>query len=139
MRQGGMLDAPPVTLGAGGSGVAAGTRVGPPMDNQSAVSGAAQGTAVPEDFAVVMDAELRVMAWSAGARALLGHTPDDVVGRPAADLLAADLPHSAGRHLSAGEPWTSDVALRHGSSHGCAAPLCRPVRPARSGSSRAPR
>jgi PAS domain S-box-containing protein len=83
------------------------------MDNQSAVSGAAQGTAVPEDFAVVMDAELRVMAWSAGARALLGHTPDDVVGRPAADLLAADLPHSAGRHLSAGEPWTSDVALRH--------------------------
>ncbi|MBK6012852.1 SpoIIE family protein phosphatase [Streptomyces sp. MBT53] len=83
------------------------------MDNQSAVSGAARSTGVPEDFAVVIDAELNVMAWSAGARALLGHSPDDAVGRPAADLLATDLPHSAGRRLSAGEPWTSDVALRH--------------------------
>ncbi|MGW3109292.1 PAS domain-containing protein [Streptomyces sp. NPDC001100] len=47
------------------------------MDNQSAVSGAVQGTGAPEDFAVVIDAELNVTAWSAGARALLGHTPDE--------------------------------------------------------------
>ncbi|AYC43853.1 ATP-binding SpoIIE family protein phosphatase [Streptomyces griseorubiginosus] len=83
------------------------------MGNQSEVSGAAAGTGVPEDFAVVIDAGLRIMACSAGAQALLGHTSDEIVGRPAADFLAADLPHSAGRRLSAAEPWTSDVVLRH--------------------------
>ncbi|MFI5823706.1 PAS domain-containing protein [Streptomyces rishiriensis] len=86
---------------------------GSSQGNQSDVSGAAAGTGVPEDFAVVVDAELRIMACSAGARALLGHTSDEVVGRPAADFLAADLPHSAGRRLAASEPWTSDVVLRH--------------------------
>ncbi|SNX66264.1 PAS domain S-box-containing protein [Streptomyces sp. TLI_55] len=83
------------------------------MDNRSIGSGAARGTGVPEDFAVVIDARLHVMAWSSGAQALLGHTADDVVGRPVAALLAADLPHPAVRRWAAGEPWTSEVALRH--------------------------
>ena len=87
--------------------------MGRPMDNRSIGSGAAGGTGVPEDFAVVIDARLRVMAWSSGAQALSGHAPDDVVGRPVAELLAADLPDPAGRRFAAGRPSTSEVALRH--------------------------
>ena len=87
--------------------------MGRPMDNRSIGSGAAGGTGVPEDFAVVIDARLRVMAWSSGAQALSGHAPDDVVGRPVAELLAADLPDPAGRRFAADRPWTSEVALRH--------------------------
>jgi PAS domain S-box-containing protein len=83
------------------------------MDNESVVSEATEDTGVPEDFAVVVDAGGRVLAWSAGARRLLGYAPEEVVGGRGGDLLAADLPHSARRHVAAGEPWTSDVALRH--------------------------
>ncbi|MEU0074920.1 SpoIIE family protein phosphatase [Streptomyces sp. NPDC006332] len=68
---------------------------------------------VPEDFAVVIDAGGAVMVWSPGARRLLGHEPAEIVGRPAAGLLAADLPASALRHLADGGPVTSEVALRH--------------------------
>ncbi|MFJ5306893.1 SpoIIE family protein phosphatase [Streptomyces sp. NPDC088350] len=68
---------------------------------------------VPEDFAVVVDAGGVVMVWSAGAERLLGYEPAEIVGRPAADLLAAGLPESTRRHLAAGRPMASEVALRH--------------------------
>ncbi|MFF0161601.1 SpoIIE family protein phosphatase [Streptomyces sp. NPDC005263] len=53
------------------------------------------------------------MVWSPGAQRLLGHEPAEIVGRPAAGLLAAGLPASALRHLADGDPVTSEVALRH--------------------------
>ncbi|KUO09429.1 SpoIIE family protein phosphatase [Streptomyces sp. DSM 15324] len=83
------------------------------MDNESVVPGASQDGGVPEDFAVVVDSRGRITLWGAGARELLGYAAEEVMGRPAARLLAAGLPFSARRHLSAREPWTSDVALRH--------------------------
>jgi PAS domain-containing protein len=43
----------------------------------------------------VIDGRGRVLAWSAGARRLLGYAAGDVTGRPAAKLLASDLPASA--------------------------------------------
>ncbi|WP_314408635.1 SpoIIE family protein phosphatase [Streptomyces kroppenstedtii] len=59
----------------------------------------------------VIDGAGIVVEWNEGARRLLGHAPADVVGRPAAKLLAPD----------AGEPgpsaadhrWTGTLALRH--------------------------
>ncbi|WP_406118032.1 SpoIIE family protein phosphatase [Streptomyces sp. NBC_00989] len=68
---------------------------------------------VPEDFAVVIDAGGTVTAWSAGAEQLLGYEPAEIVGRPAADLLAARLPESARRHVAVGRRVASEVALRH--------------------------
>lgn len=68
---------------------------------------------VPEDLAVVVDAVGTVKVWSAGARQLLGYEAEEVVGRPAAGLLAADLPESARRHVAVGRRWATEVALRH--------------------------
>lgn len=68
---------------------------------------------VPEDLAVVVDAVGTVTVWSAGARQLLGYEAEEVVGRPAAGLLAADLSESARRHVAVGRRWATEVALRH--------------------------
>lgn len=67
---------------------------------------------VPEDLAVVVGADGTVTTWCAGARQLLGYEAEDVVGRPAAGLLAADLPESARRHVAEGRRWVTEVALR---------------------------
>ncbi|MGW2616847.1 SpoIIE family protein phosphatase [Streptomyces sp. NPDC001500] len=82
------------------------------MDHESETTPGASATGAPEDFAVVVDARGAVAAWSAGAARLLGYASDEVVGRPAASLLAARLPTAMRRHLAAGDPWTSDLALR---------------------------
>ncbi|GGY32516.1 SpoIIE family protein phosphatase [Streptomyces djakartensis] len=82
------------------------------MDNQPGRTTGTGGAAVPEDFAVVIDARGAVMVWSAGAGRLLGYEPEEVVGRPAAHLLSVRLPLAMRRHVAAGEPWTSDVGLR---------------------------
>ncbi|AVV41776.1 SpoIIE family protein phosphatase [Streptomyces sp. ID05-04B] len=77
---------------------------------------ASRGTApepVPEDFAVVVDARGAITAWSAGAERILGYGAAEVVGRPAAGLLAARLPESARRHVAAGRRTAGEVALRH--------------------------
>ncbi|MEV0242685.1 SpoIIE family protein phosphatase [Streptomyces sp. NPDC050674] len=68
---------------------------------------------VPEDLAVVVDADGVISVWSDGARRLLGHEPAEVVGRPADDLLAARLPESTRRHAAEGRRWAGEVALRH--------------------------
>ncbi|MEV5437453.1 SpoIIE family protein phosphatase [Streptomyces sp. NPDC052682] len=83
------------------------------MDNEPDTAAGARGAEAPEDFAVVIDAGGTVMAWSAGAGRLLGYESQEVVGRPAAGLLAARLPYALRHHLAAGEPWTSDLALRN--------------------------
>jgi PAS domain S-box-containing protein len=82
------------------------------MDNEPDTTREAEGPAVPDDFAVVVDARGVVLVWSDGARRLLGYPPEEVVGRPAAHLRTARLPTATRRHLAAREPWTSDVGLR---------------------------
>src|SRR3954470_14291459 len=61
--------------------------------------------------AVIIDARGMVTGWSEGARRLTGHTAEDIVGRPAAGLLAEDLPPAAMTEL------TGVVALRHRDGH----------------------
>ncbi|WP_217179007.1 SpoIIE family protein phosphatase [Streptomyces sp. AC495_CC817] len=82
------------------------------MDNEPDTTTGAEGTTAPDDFAVVVDARGIILVWSAGAGRLLGYEPEDVVGRPAAHLRSARLPIALRRHLAAGEPWVSDLALR---------------------------
>jgi PAS domain S-box-containing protein len=48
------------------------------------------------DPAFVVDRELRILAWNSGAQALLGHTPDEVVGCRCYDVLLG--------MLASGEP-----------------------------------
>ncbi len=60
-----------------------------------------------------VDAEGVVVAWSAQARSLLGWSSAEVVGRPAADLLAAALPCEALKTAERLEPWGGEVAARH--------------------------
>ncbi|MER5664869.1 SpoIIE family protein phosphatase [Streptomyces mirabilis] len=83
------------------------------MDSEHVASGGKVPTPVPEDTAVVVDARGSVMVWSAGATQLLGYEPQEIVGRHATDLLAADLPASARRHIADGRQWATEVALRH--------------------------
>ncbi|NUQ97935.1 MAG: SpoIIE family protein phosphatase [Streptomyces sp.] len=83
------------------------------MDNEPGTIIGAEGAAAPEDSAAVIDARGAVMAWSAGAGRLLGYEPEDVVGRSACDLLAAEPAVSVQRRMAAGKPWGSEVALRH--------------------------
>ncbi|MFF8732728.1 SpoIIE family protein phosphatase [Streptomyces sp. NPDC015171] len=65
----------------------------------------------------VLDALGRVTGWSEGARQLTGHPAAEVVGRPAADLLAEEVP---GDLLAAR---TGTVALRHRDGHRVDVPL----------------
>ncbi|MFE7898150.1 SpoIIE family protein phosphatase [Streptomyces sp. NPDC057424] len=68
---------------------------------------------VPEDLAVVVDTDGAIMAWSDGARRLLGYEPAELLGMPVTGLLAADLPESTRRHVADGRRWAGEVALRH--------------------------
>jgi PAS domain S-box-containing protein len=72
-----------------------------------------QGTAQVTDTAVAaVDAQGVVTAWSRGARLLLGYAPAEVVGRPAADLLAARLPDAARKCGTRRQAWAGRVVLR---------------------------
>ncbi|MFF6786596.1 SpoIIE family protein phosphatase [Streptomyces sp. NPDC012510] len=83
------------------------------MDNEPGATTGTGGAGVPEDFAVVIDAGGALIACSAGAARLLGYEPEEVVGRSVAPLLTTKLPYALRRHLTAGEPWTSYVALQN--------------------------
>jgi len=52
-----------------------------------------------------------------GARQLLGHPPDEVVGKPAARLLDEDLPSETLREIKALRRWSGRVRLRHRNGH----------------------
>ena len=69
------------------------------------------GSAIDLATAVV-DGQGSVLVWSAGARRLLGYAAGDVVGRPAATLLASVLPASARRCLAERRDWNGEVSLR---------------------------
>ncbi|WP_131792650.1 SpoIIE family protein phosphatase, partial [Candidatus Protofrankia datiscae] len=59
-----------------------------------------------------------VTACGSYAHQPLGYPPAEIVGRPAADLLAAPLPQPARCHLTDGRSWSGTVALRHRDGHG---------------------
>ncbi|MGW1786996.1 PAS domain-containing protein, partial [Streptomyces sp. NPDC002143] len=54
-----------------------------------------------------------MITWNSGAEQLLGHLPDDVLGRAAADLLASPLPPSARTSLAEHKEWSGTLVLRH--------------------------
>ncbi len=62
----------------------------------------------------VIDGNGTLLRWSEGARRLLGHAPEEVEGRPAADLLATDTPVPA---EPTGNRWNGSVDLRHRDGH----------------------
>ncbi|MGW1755112.1 SpoIIE family protein phosphatase [Streptomyces mirabilis] len=62
----------------------------------------------------VIDGNGTLLRWSEGARRLLGHAPDEVEGRPAADLLATDTPIPA---EPTGSRWNGSLDLRHRDGH----------------------
>ncbi|EKX62053.1 SpoIIE family protein phosphatase [Streptomyces ipomoeae] len=64
-----------------------------------------------------VDARGVVIAWSADARHLLGHEPEEVIGHPAADLLAVALPPSALSRLAEPADWHGTVHVRHRDGH----------------------
>ncbi|MFC8194870.1 SpoIIE family protein phosphatase [Streptomyces sp. NPDC057298] len=59
----------------------------------------------------VIDGDGILVEWNEGARRLLGHAPDDVVGHPAANLLAPDV--VALPRPPADNRWSDTLALRH--------------------------
>ncbi|SOE07166.1 SpoIIE family protein phosphatase [Streptomyces sp. Ag109_G2-15] len=77
----------------------------------------------------VIDGDGTLVEWNEGARRLLGHPADDVVGRPAARLLAGDglLPAPSGRR------WEGTVGLRHRDGRTVSVWLLAHRRPARDG------
>src|SRR5438876_11422775 len=78
----------------------------PPDGDEGFGSGVEAATAV-------IDGQGRVLAWSAGARRLLGYAAGDVTGRPAATLLACDRPASAGRGRTEQRGASGRVPRRH--------------------------
>ncbi|MEV5438370.1 SpoIIE family protein phosphatase [Streptomyces sp. NPDC052682] len=66
----------------------------------------------------VIDADGTLTEWSEGARRLLGHTAAEVVGRPAADLLADGGAGSPPAPVDA--RWSGTLTLRHRDGHSVA-------------------
>ncbi|MGW0824468.1 SpoIIE family protein phosphatase [Streptomyces sp. NPDC002845] len=60
----------------------------------------------------VIDGGGRIVAWSAGARRLLGYEAADAVGRDAGQLLADDVPADARSALAARTAWSGRTVLR---------------------------
>ncbi|MFF1747648.1 PAS domain-containing protein [Streptomyces mirabilis] len=69
----------------------------------------------PPTATAAVDARGIVTEWSEGARQLLGYPPSEVVGQPAARLLADDAGAAAAalRDAAGRERWSGTVALRH--------------------------
>ena len=83
------------------------------MTSHSEASGHGPGYPFDETATAraVIDGDGILVEWNEGARRLLGHTPADVVGRPAANLLAPDT--EAVRPRPDGHRWSDTFALRH--------------------------
>jgi PAS domain S-box-containing protein len=64
-----------------------------------------------------VDASGTVTGWSEGARRLLGYRSGEVVGRPAADVLAEQPPAGTLRSLRTLPRWDGTVALQHRNGH----------------------
>ncbi|MFE3165431.1 SpoIIE family protein phosphatase [Streptomyces sp. NPDC059224] len=66
---------------------------------------------------VTIDEHGIVTGWNAGAEALLGYSPTQIMGRPAADLMAERIGKGELRHLARLPRWNGRIALRHRSGH----------------------
>ncbi|MFE2430292.1 SpoIIE family protein phosphatase [Streptomyces sp. NPDC059373] len=66
---------------------------------------------------VTVDGHGRISGWSEGARRLLGHEAGEMVGRPAARLLAQEPSEEQRRSLAELPRWNGRVALRHRDGH----------------------
>src|SRR5437660_1610449 len=87
---------------------------GIPPDGSGIPPDGSEASGAPIDTATaVVDGEGRVLDWSAGARRLLGYAAADVTGRPAATLLASDLPSPAWQCIAERRDWNGRVSLRH--------------------------
>ncbi|PIM68095.1 PAS sensor protein [Streptomyces sp. JV178] len=64
-----------------------------------------------------VDARGVIVAWSTGARDLLGYGPEDVLGRPAAELLTGPLPAPARRRLTRRAEWHGPLDALHRDGH----------------------
>ncbi|MGV9252754.1 SpoIIE family protein phosphatase [Streptomyces sp. NPDC003697] len=64
----------------------------------------------------VVDQHGVLTEWNEGARRLLGWTPEEVVGRPAADLLVAR-PRAPGPTARGARSWNGTLGLRHRDGH----------------------
>lgn len=60
----------------------------------------------------VVDGAGRILAWSEGARRLLGHESADAVGRDARELLAAELPYAVRGACASRTPWSGGAVVR---------------------------
>ncbi|MFD9657838.1 SpoIIE family protein phosphatase [Streptomyces mirabilis] len=95
------------------------THPGERPHESDASPGPARTAPPPPPATAAVDARGIVTEWSEGARQLLGYPPSEVVGQPAARLLAddADDAGTAGaaalRDAAGRERWSGTVALRH--------------------------
>src|SRR3954452_691786 len=69
-----------------------------------------------------------VTGWSEGARRLLGHRSTEVIGRPAAPLLAGEPPSEALRSLHTLPRWNGAATLLHRDAHHLTVNLLPPRR-----------
>lgn len=67
---------------------------------------------VTGDAVAVTTPDGALSAWSPGAQRLLGFSAAEVVGRPAAELLASPLPGAARERLTGQQGWTGPAVLR---------------------------
>ncbi|MGW0082345.1 SpoIIE family protein phosphatase [Streptomyces sp. NPDC003393] len=97
-------------------------RAGAPESERVAMDGyltASAGTPVDLEWApaclgaAVVDDHGVLRRWSTGAERLLGHTPSEVVGHSATDLIVGRLPESIRRAFAARSPWSAGIELRH--------------------------
>jgi serine phosphatase RsbU (regulator of sigma subunit)/anti-sigma regulatory factor (Ser/Thr protein kinase) len=63
--------------------------------------------------AAIVDTEGNVRQWTEGAERLLGYPAEEVVGRPAAPLLDADVSSEARRQLCTGRMGSANVVMGH--------------------------
>ncbi|MEU4130027.1 SpoIIE family protein phosphatase [Streptomyces wuyuanensis] len=86
-------------------------------------AGSAPVRPLPPPATAVISEQGVVTGWSEGARRLLGYAPAEIMGRPAARLLAPD----AGPVAPPAAPWPADLAgtlaLRHRDGHDLSLPL----------------
>ncbi|SDN29187.1 SpoIIE family protein phosphatase [Streptomyces wuyuanensis] len=86
-------------------------------------AGSAPARPLPSPATAVISEQGVVTGWSEGARRLLGYAPAEIMGRPAARLLA----HDADPVAPPAAPWPADLAgtlaLRHRDGHDLTLPL----------------
>ncbi|MFI1030358.1 SpoIIE family protein phosphatase [Streptomyces sp. NPDC020951] len=66
---------------------------------------------------VIIDGDGVVTGWNAGAETLLGYSPPQMVGQPAAGLLADEIDEEGLRSLAQLPRWNGRIALRHRDGH----------------------